>query len=325
MTLALHARAKRPQPVRFHEIASRIAARFSPQVADAFLDAILTFQSQIDEIALLQAVAGADFNVIEAAVASGGDLATIIDNTNMDVLLRRTAGTSGTASAAVLSDALGVEVSFNALHPNVVMFARTQTANLVVNVGNDVREAIRIVLTVAQQQGLTVVQQAKAIQQIVGLPPNWAQAPLNLANELRAGQFTTTRRLSKTDKKAITSRLAKGKPLDPEFIAKMQAKYTESLIERRALNIARTETLRASHNGQRESWKQARQDRVLPETVRRIWIATLDARVRPEHAAIPGMNPGGVPLDGVFQTPDGPVVGPPLDVNCRCGESLVFP
>jgi hypothetical protein len=309
---------------RFFEVARRIAARFEPAVAAAFIDAIAKLQRQIDEVALRQAIASANIYQIEAAVATGGNLGTIMEAGDMERALRGASTATGRAGADILSDVTGLSAQFNALHPNVVLFARTQAAQLVVAVSEDVKEAIRIVLALAQEQGLTTVQQARAIREVVGLPPNWANAPLNLGKELRAGTFTESRRLSAVDKAQIRSRLAKG-TVDEEFIARMQGKYAASLTNRRAKNIARTETLRSAHHGQREGWKQATAQGVLPKTARRVWIVTPDDRLRPDHAAVPGMNPGGVPLDGFFQTPLGQSMGPPLETNCRCGEGLIFP
>jgi hypothetical protein len=52
---------------------------------------------------------------------------------------------------------------------------------------------------------------------------------------------------------------------------------------------------------------------------------TPDDRLRETHAAVPGMNPDGVALDGTFETPLGRSSGPPLEPLCRCGEGLSFP
>lgn len=321
---ALPPKKGRPRS-RFYAIAQRIAARFEPAVARAFLDAITKLQRQIDEAQIRQALASGNIHQLEAAVASGGDLKSILlEAGDMERALKGAATATGRAGASVLTGVTGMEAQFNALHPAVVLFARQQTAELVVAVGEDVKEAIRIVLALAQEQGLTTVQQARAIREVVGLPPNWANAPLNLAAELRAGTFTETRRLSAADKAQIRSRLAKG-TVDDEFVAKMQGRYASSLINRRAKNIARTETLRAANHGQREGWKQAVEQGVLPKTARRMWIVTPDDRLRDTHAAVPGMNEGGVGLDQAFQTPLGPSMGPPLETNCRCGQGLIFP
>jgi hypothetical protein len=315
--------AGRPRS-RIFEVAHRIAARFEPAVAASFLAAVGRLVDRIDEAALMAAVTSGRIDLISAAI-SPGDLSGILAT---DERLRRalldTSQTMGRASAKVLSDVRGIEFGFSAVDPNVVIFARTQVAELVVAVGEDVREAIRIVVALGNEVGLTVEQQARAIREIVGLPPNWASAPVNLGRELRAGTFTSTRRLSATDKAQIRARLAKG-TVDEAFIGRMQDKYAASLLNRRSLNIARTETLRASHHGQRMAWKQATREGVLPSTVKRMFIVTPDDRLRETHAAVPGMNPDGVGVDEPFRTPLGYFMDPPIEPLCRCGTSLIFP
>lgn len=326
MTLAVHAapRGGRPRS-RFFQIAHRIARRFEPRVAQAFLAAVSRLQRQIDLADLESAVASGNLDVILSAVASGGDIGNILDASKLADVLNRTAVTMGTAGADVLSDVTGLEARFNVLDPRTVLFARAQAAQLIVAVTEDVKEAVRIILSTGHVAGLTVKDQARAIREVVGLPPNWAAAPGNLARELRAGTFTESRRLSAIDKAQIRSRLSRG-TVDEAFIQKMEKRYADSLINRRAQNIARTETLRSANFGMREGWRQAIKQGVLPKTSMRVWVVTPDDRLRETHAAVPGLNPNGVPVDGgAYQTPLGPSFGPPLEPNCRCSEGLIFP
>jgi hypothetical protein len=309
---------------RMFAIAHRIADRFGPQVAAKFLAAVTRLQAGIDDVALRSALASGDLNAITAAVGTTRLPALFQGGDSLTELLRRVAAASGAASAEVLSGVTGIAFDFNAVDPRTVMWARHRAAALVVQIGEDVREAIRIITATGALEGLTVQQQAVAIRHVVGLPPNWANAPANLANELRAGQFTASRRLSATDKAQIRKRLREG-TIDEAFIARMQERYAFSLTNRRALNIARTESLAASNAGMREGWRQAVDEGVLPSTARRNFIVTPDDRLRETHAAVPGMNPGGIPLDGMFQTPLGPFEGPPIETNCRCSEGLTFP
>ena len=232
--------------------------------------------------------------------------------------------TTGRAGADVLSGATGTTVRFNALHPDVVLFARQQAGELVVQVSEDVREAVRIMLAIGQAEGLTVVQQARAIREVVGLPPTWAAAPSNLRREIMDGHAAaaTSRRLSAVEKAQIRSRIAKG-TVTESFAESMQARYSESLVNRRARNIARTETLRASHHGQRMGWEQAMQDGALPRTARRVVVVTPDHRL--EHWMVPGMNEGGRGIDEPFQAPEGSFMNPPFRPLCRCGVGLIFP
>src|SRR5690606_7830877 len=153
--------------------------------------------------------------------------------------------------------------AFNAADPNVALYARTQLANLVRAVGEDVKDAIRAIVALGHQLGLTPGEQAAAIMQIVGLPRNWAAAPMNLRNEILAGRFTASRRLSAADKAQIRKRIREG-TADKAFADHMAAKYAASLRRRRALNIARTEGMRAANYGLRLSWEQATGAGALP-------------------------------------------------------------
>jgi hypothetical protein len=86
--------------------------------------------------------------------------------------------------------------------------------------------------------------------------------------------------------------------------------------EARAGVIARTETMMAANEGQRESWDQAVESGLLSEDSRVQWIATsgccdeCDALDEEERT-----------LDGVY--PDPGEDGPPLHPNCRCTEGIV--
>lgn len=325
MTLAVHAAPRGGKPrSRLYQTAQRIARRFEPKLAEQFLAAVRRLQSRIDQADLLSAAASGDIDLILAAVAGGGDLENILESARLARVLHQTSVAQGVAAADVLSNAIDVQFQFNALDVGTVLHARTQAARLIVHVSEDVRESVRIISATGQVLGLTVDEQARAIREVIGLPPNWAEAPMNLGRELREGRFTETRRLSAIDKAQIRSRLAKG-TVDEPFIRKMQTRYADSLRNRRALNIARTETLDAAYAGQRQAWRQAIKEGVLPKTARRAYIVTPDDRLRETHAAVPGLNPNGVGMEESFVTPLGPRLGPPIETNCRCGEGLIFP
>lgn len=322
---------------RLYEIAHRIADRLSPELARAFVKAVERLQNQVDETALEAALASGNLSQIEMAAGAGRLAALLLGGEALVQALERPAAIAGAESMDVLAGITGVEARFNARHANVILFAREQAAELVVRVSDDVREAIRLVVALGADQGLTPAQQARAIREVIGLPANWAAAPSNFADELRNGILNRSRLLhdpllAPRRRRAMRRRIEaeieaalRAGEVDEEFIARMQSMYTRNLLNRRALNIAGTETRRAALHGLRESWTQAVQQGALPANARRHWIVTPDDRLRPTHAAVPGMNPDGVPLDGVFQTPLGPSHGAPLEPNCRCGEGLSFP
>ncbi len=82
----------------------------------------------------------------------------------------------------------------------------------------------------------------------------------------------------------------------------------------RAELIARTESMKAANEGQRQGWEQAVEKGLLPSDAERIWIGT--AGMCPECEALDGTRAA---LDGEYG--DG-VSGPPLHPNCRCTEGL---
>jgi hypothetical protein len=317
-----------------YRIVHRIADRFEPQVAEAFVAAMQRLTGEISDEALAAALRAGEIARIESTIGvstfrsrleqvftQGGPAAppTILAR------LVRTFTASGTTGAEVLSDYLGVSVQFNAVDADAVIYARTQVGRLVVQVSDDVRATIRGIVAAGQEYGLPIRTQARLIHQTVGLPPNWSRAPANLAREIREGQAAaaTSRRLSAVDKARIRSRIARG-TVDDAFVREMSERYTHSLRRRRGLNIARTETMDAANTGQRESWRQAARDGQLPRTARRDVVVTPDERLRVSHAEVPGMNPNGVGLDEPFDTPWGALMGPPWEPLCRCSETLRF-
>ncbi len=81
-------------------------------------------------------------------------------------------------------------------------------------------------------------------------------------------------------------------------------------------------TIRASAKGQAETWAQAQSQGLLPADQKQIWIASDDAC--PICLDIEDMNSDGIALDDDFDTPDGPLDGPPQHSNCRCSTGLLM-
>jgi SPP1 gp7 family putative phage head morphogenesis protein len=86
----------------------------------------------------------------------------------------------------------------------------------------------------------------------------------------------------------------------------------------RAETIARTETMNASLEGQRQMWDQAIEQGYLTGNESREWIANVGACDDCEE-----LNGTTAPLDGAYDSSFGPVDGPPLHPNCRCSEGIV--
>lgn len=89
----------------------------------------------------------------------------------------------------------------------------------------------------------------------------------------------------------------------------------------RAETIARTETMRASNQGQLEAWNQATEAGLLTGREQKEWIVTPDDRLCPICEPMDGVN---VPLDADFDVDGDMIDGPPAHPNCRCTVALTL-
>lgn len=310
--------------IDFARLVLRVSDRFGVEVATTWLQTITGYRDAISDRRLIAALRTGDAAQVEAVIdpiALRERLAT-----NMQATFLRIIRTTGSSAAQILSDQAGIRTSFNATHPGVVKAAREQAAQLVVGVPDLVKDIIAETIAAGARRGLTADQMARSIRNFIGLPPNWAQAADNFSVELQSGDISAalSRKLSAALKQQIRSRVIAG-TLDDTFIQSAAQQYAATLTNLRAKTIARTETIRASHIGLQEDWKQTRDAGNLPQTVRQVWIVTEDDKLCPICGAIPGMNPNGQQLGDPFFTPEGLVYAPPAPhPNCRCSLGLSF-
>lgn len=190
---------------------------------------------------------------------------------------------------------LGCVLQFNVADPEAIRFAERRVAELVREVSANTKAALREIIARALESGNPPRVAAREIRELVGLTRRDVRAVGNLR-----------------------ARLAE-RGLAPSVIDRRAASYTKRLHRRRAVTIARTETMRAANEGQRQLWRQAVDQRQLKPTQKRVWIATPDDRVRDEHWAMNGQVRG---LEEKFERPDGRKIEPGEEVQCRCGQGL---
>lgn len=309
---------------RFYRIAHRIADRLEPEIRDAFLEAVESVRDRIDLAELEAAVRSGDVARVRTALKAQALRRALGQRAGLAEIFRRGFGSTGQASAGVISEELGARFAFDFRDPNAIVAARSQVGTLITRIDRDQLLMVRGVMGRAFSEGLPTDRSARLIRDVVGIRHDWAQAPLNLRREIEAGQTAaaTSRRLDAATKQRIRSRVSAG-TVTPEFLDDVQETYAASLRNRRGLDIARTEGIRAANLGQDQSWRQARRRGVLSRKARRAWVVTPDDRLRETHAAVPFDNPDGVRIGEPFETFLGPVMFPPLETNCRCGVALM--
>jgi hypothetical protein len=209
-----------------------------------------------------------------------------------------------TSARKVLAENMPKRISanmvFDALNPKAVDYIRTQGARLVTNINETTRNGIRELMRESFELGIPPRQTAERIKKLVGLTPRHAKAVANY--------------------KALL--LSEG--VKPATVDKRVNAYKERLLRWRARNIARTETMKASNNGQLALWDAAIEKGLLdPNKTFKKWIVTPSDRTCERCSSMPSMNTK-VPVNGMFQSDSGPIDGPPLHPQCRCVTGLSF-
>lgn len=180
-------------------------------------------------------------------------------------------------------------MKFDEANPAAVDWAEREAAKLVTAVTEDARRAIRAVITEGIDAGVPVDKTAQIIRASIGLTERDAAAVMKRQIELMQGGMS------------------------PADAASRAERYAAKLTRSRSMTIARTETMRASNEGQEQLWSQAREAGLLTGRERKVWIV---ADPCPICAALDGERVG---LDEDFSIGS----DPPAHPNCRCTIGIV--
>ena len=198
------------------------------------------------------------------------------------------------------------DFTFDSASPEAIRIARRVAANLVVEVSDETRAAIRQAIVNAVSRKQAPIQAAREIIGVLvrdgaraggvaGLTRRDARAVRNFREELQnAG-------LSDTHVKAQTRRFA------------------EKKLKDRASTIARTETMNALNAGQDAAWKQQQKKGLLGKNAQKEWIVTPDDRLCQICAPLDGET---VPIAKNFSVG---VPNPPAHPRCRCAHGISDP
>ena len=186
-----------------------------------------------------------------------------------------------------------LNVRMNPAAPHVMEWVNTRALSLL-GPNTDV-EAVRSMIRLGIEQGMTTDQIARMIEGHIGLHPRQTAALLNYRQALIDGGVSG------------------------DVLGRRVNAYGNQLLRYRAQMIARTETVTAVNAGVDALWiDAANRGLVDADRVRRYWVVTRDDRLCPTCAAIPGMNRAGVRIGQPFATPAGEVLSPALHPLCRC-------
>lgn len=327
---------------RFQNLEDKII----PKVTRSFLEAVHAMRSELKMKELIKLIEAKDFDaVVDLAIESKKVFKALDDRIRgqgvpldrssvYDDLLEAHMG--GAQVGAYKLGRLGrATSSLDLTNPASTRYLRDHLPEMIVEIDNQQRVAVREALLRGYTDGRPAPMIAREIRDSVGLTAKQSTYVANFRRQLETGQMGSgtapwARRLSAVEQNQ--ARVIFSSPTaSTAKIDAMVTRYSESLLNRRAKNIARTEVHRSAMEGQNALWDQAKAEGLLdPERTKRFWLFTHDGRGRDEHAAVPKMNEDGVGLDEDFQTPIGPVSAPGesgdagFDINCRCDVIIRF-
>jgi hypothetical protein len=315
---------------------------WEPKIRDAVLVAIRTIRDRVvlsDLVALLRRgdVEGA-IRYVGLEPAAFRPVGSVLEQGY------EAGGVDATLQIKPRMGPLGVRIAavFDVKAPGAEAFLRNYTANLITQISDETRAAVRQVLAPLQSgqdpmltgntpEKLALdlvgrINRATGHREggILGLTREQAAWGANYEAELtgvpKASALTRKLRDQRFDP-AVRRAIAADQPIPAKTRQAMIAAYRNRTLRMRANTIAVNEASTIMHSSQVEAWDQAiRRGAATESQVRRFWITAGDDRVRPSHAAVPGMNPEGVGLHAAFNTPKGPTMQPgwAFDPGCRC-------
>ena len=187
-------------------------------------------------------------------------------------------------------------LTFSVLDPNLVRYAMTGELEAWKAIKTAIGAADNYTPVAGTLKALIAANQEKALRDI------WAQINAGLING--EGITAIAKRLQ-----AIIGGVYNGEVFGDLY---------------KALRIAHTEGHRAQNMAELARTYEAREQGL---DVEKMWDATLDSAVRPEHAALDGKR---VPVDGTWDMagyevshPGDPSLPPRLSINCRCHSVTV--
>jgi len=225
-----------------------------------------------------------------------------------------------------------IDFDFDQTNTGAVEAMRRNRLRLIRGFTDQQRLATRQALASGIEQGLNPREQARLFRDSIGLTPYQERIVRNYRRDLIEGNSSALdrelrdRRFDGSARQAVEA----GGGLPKTQVERMVERYRQRMINLRAETIARTESLRAVHEGVENTFQQAIEDGVLvQQQLTRTWNSASDSRVRDSHREMDGQKrPFGQPFTTgggyhlMYPTdPNGP---PEETINCRCVVSTTM-
>lgn len=236
---------------------------------------------------------------------------------------------SAQETARFIGSSLNVVVSFDQVNERAVNQLRASRLNLIREISTAQQDTFRSVLSDGISRGINPRQQAREMIESVGLTRRQVEAVQNYRRLLENGSTDALRRELRDRRfdRTVARAIKEKDVLSKDQIDRMVNRYSERYVRFRAETIARTESLRAVHEGSDLMFEQAIEDgSVASENIERTWNRANDDRVRDTHDTMQGQKRA---WNEPFETGGGVLLMRPGDssapaeevIQCRCRVS----
>ncbi len=216
-----------------------------------------------------------------------------------------------------------LQFTFDALNPEVITWAEVNAAKQIKLINAATRAGVRQLVLDMFNEGIAPAKAARQIRELVPLHKLQRDALKALERELR-NPANFGRRITRFAPRPGVRELPgfrvriPPRGLSEATLNRRLAQYARMQLNLRTRNIARTESIRAANEGQRQAWIQARSRGEIGKEAKREWTAaTGDNRTCIVCEDLDGET---ATLDGDFP---GGIDGPPAHPSCRCSTTLV--
>ena len=270
---------------------------------------------------------------LESALAAG-TIAEVLDDVEAaaKALADKTAEVDNAVAietAAYLADKLGTMVSYDTSNDRAVRALRADRLRLVSGLMDDHRAILVDVISDGIARGTNPREQARGIRDSLGLTSQqakWVRSYSTALRTLDAKALDMALRDGRRDP-TVERAIEQGKPLSDEQIDSMTARYADRAIAYRAEVVARTESLRAVHQGSHLAFEHAIDEGTLDaERIVQRWHAGDPPRTRAWHASMDGVEVAWGQaftsgLGNALRFPGDPLAPAKETAQCRCAVS----
>lgn len=294
-------------------------AKAEPEMRAAFLQMVATMQSSIKIGDLADLLEAGRFEEALAQMLAAAP--------RLGIAQSRTFIAAANDVAEQIGKELGnIIVDFDQTNEFAVQAMRRNQLRLVSGFTTQQTEATRLILTEGIRRGDNPRTLARLFRQSIGLTPNQVRAVNAYRRALEQNDRDSLNRTLRDRRfdATVQRALERNEPLTRSQIDKMVNRYRERQIAHRAKVVARTESLRAVHEGSEAMFAQAVETgNIDPANMRREWNTALDERVRGTHRTMHGQVRGmGEPFvsgsGASLRHPGDPDAPAQETIQCRC-------